>query len=98
MSNEQHEVTVYDRVPSTALLSVEQVENYLRRSGWTQECTRDDDKYKPSYWSRPGCSPLVQVSERSWPHAGPNEVSVIAAHEQRQPSAVLADIAREPES
>lgn len=84
MSNEQHEVTVYDRVPATARVSVAQVEAYLKRAGW--ECI--GDAWHRNLWfvqSRPLRNIVLSIEN-------------IARAEQRQPSAVLADIAREPRS
>lgn len=86
MSNEQHEVTVYDRAPATAPVSVAQVEAYLRRTGWSK--LPDPDEW---WWSRGSLA--VQVCPS---YIDGDEIEAIARAEQRQPSAVLADIAREP--
>lgn len=91
MSNEQHEVTVYDRVPATARVSAEQFESYLRRTGWA---VRWSDEARGMYhWERNG--------DRLWTWRDEimgGLVALLAEYEQRLPSAVLADIAREPQS
>jgi hypothetical protein len=97
MSNTKHEVTAYDRVPSTAAVSVAQVEAYLRRTGWTLF----GRSMRYVRWTLPDRSsivPLPRPSSEALPFVILGQaVDSIARHEQRQPSAVLADIAREPE-
>lgn len=92
MSNTKHTVTVYDRVPATALVSWSQLEAYLRRTGWRIRWS--DDARDLVHWERGDARvwtdhDSIRIAER---------VTDIAAAENRQPSAVLADIAREPES
>lgn len=85
----KHEVTVYDRVPATARISAEQVESYLRRTGWT--VLHSDEARGLLHWGR--------CDDRMWTWRGEimgGVVEFIAQHEQRQPSAVLAGIAAEP--
>lgn len=90
----KHDVTVYDRVPATATataaVSVEQVERYLRRTGWSARWS--DEKYRLTHWDN--------GDDRVWTEPSAERVSraicAVAATEGRQPSEVLADIAKEP--
>lgn len=87
------QVTVYDRVPTTAEISVAQVESYLRRTGWRLDDEGDDFACE---WSLevPGCHVVYTgegVADSLWV-----QIEIVARAESRQPSAVLADIAKEP--
>jgi hypothetical protein len=86
MNDAKHEITVYDRVPSTASVSVAQVEAYLRRTGWIVWSPT-----QPGWWSNGAWAVHVYDTLVS-----DDEIERVAAAERRQPSAVLADIAREP--
>jgi hypothetical protein len=98
MSSAKHEVTVYDRVPSTAAVSVAQIEAYLRRTGWSLRRKLVDDWAE--WWS---CNDERYLDVppreefRNWVRHAKDCIERLAEHERRQPSAVLADIAREPE-
>lgn len=92
MSNTKHEVTVYDRVPATAAVSVAQVDRYLERTGWTVRSS--DEKRGIKRWGMSEC----RVWTGPYQDCIPMVVDTASAIEQRQPSAVLADIEREPES
>jgi hypothetical protein len=87
-----HEVTVYDRVPATALVSVEQLESYMRRTGWSLDSV--EEELGTVYWTR--------GDDRTLSHRGDDafwlveDIEFIALWERRLPSAVLADIAKEP--
>ncbi|WP_438028972.1 hypothetical protein [Sorangium sp. So ce233] len=87
--SDKHEVTVYDRVPATARISWTQVESYLRRTGWSVRW--GDEARDLTHWER--------GEHRIWTDHDSDRmaerVADIAAHEDRQPSAVLADIAEE---
>lgn len=87
MSN-KHDVTVYDRVPATARVSVEQVERYLERTGWAPDGLVDVEWRR--WWSK-GTTSVYVATE--W--IEPDEIGRIASHEGRKPSEVLADIAKE---
>lgn len=99
MSNTKHEVTVYDRVPATAAVSVAQVERYLTRTGWRMRRELLD---RWSEWWSAGEEHTLDLPPRDdlaeWRDSARNCIERLAEHEKRQPSAVLADIAREPES
>ena len=99
MSNEKHEVTVYDRVPTTVRVSVGQAERYLERTGWTKRRELLD---RWSEWWSAGEEYVLDLPPRDdiaeWRHSARNCIERLAEHEKRQPSAVLADIAREPQS
>lgn len=97
MSNTKHEVTVYDHAPATAQISVAQVVRYIeQRKWWVFECST-----RYVRWASPDQSvitPLPRPSSEALPFVILGQaVNDIARVEQRQPSAVLADIAREPE-
>ncbi|WP_437309950.1 hypothetical protein [Sorangium sp. So ce388] len=87
--SEQHEVTVYDRVPATARVSWLKIEAYLRRTGWIVRW--GDEARDLTHWGL--------GEHRVWTDHDSDRmaerVADIAAAEQRQPSAVLADIAKE---
>lgn len=100
MTNTKHEVTVHDRAPATAQVSVAQVEAYLRRTGWKRR-----EEYGRCFWlkhdatyadDREGYRPLIEFmpGRNKIAHA----IRDISVYERRPPSAVLADIAREPTS
>lgn len=90
MSEQKHEVTVYDRVPATASVSVAQVEAYLRRTGWTVWWS---DEVRDLYHWRLNDDRMWTTKEQ--PERISETISTVAHFEHRQPSAVLADIARE---
>jgi hypothetical protein len=98
--SEQHEVTVYDRVPATARVSVEQVERYLRRAGRRWSCdsynTRIWVRLDESYERENGAHPAIAMHLDGGPSELTQIVQQTAAYENRLPSAVLADIAKEP--
>lgn len=99
MSNEQHEVTVYDRAPATAPVSVAQVEAYLRRTGWQSE-----ESTNPSFltWTKIDSSGehMLTTPRPVALDSMPSRIAICVAWisdtELRAASAVLADIAREP--
>jgi hypothetical protein len=86
---DKHEVTVYDRVPATARVSVEDVDAYMRQVGWVVGCKNDDGV---KFWDRGN----ERLSTRSEPEWLAHDIMAIAAHERRVASVVLADIAAEP--
>ncbi|XXX79130.1 hypothetical protein WMF30_10190 [Sorangium sp. So ce134] len=87
--SERHEVTVYDRVPATAAVSVRQVETYLHRTGW-RAMGRDAGRGL-TCWGR---GKLTVWTDHD-PNRLADRIAGIAVAEQRQPSAVIADIAQE---
>lgn len=96
--SEQREVTVYDRVPATARVTAKQIDRYLERTGWDR--VTDGSGSVAAWWKDEGKPiPYVEVpmmtSWRDWSQRAAECVAAIAEHENRQPSAVLADIAKE---
>lgn len=89
MSNEQHEVTVYDRAPATAPVSVAQVEAYLRR---TWQCIVPVRHI--GFVARHESGACVSIAANA--DLLDEALTRVGVIEKRQPSAVLADIAREP--
>lgn len=95
MSDTKHDVTVYDRIPATAQVSVAQVEAYLRRAGWTMR--REHVDHWSEWWDRAGDESVdVPPASEFRPRTAQRLIERIAECERRQPSAVIADIAREP--
>lgn len=90
--SDKHEVTVYDRVPATARIGREQVHAYMIRTGWTLRWTDESDPYSSFGWGHPTYDALTTSrARRHWPE----DIENLADTEGRQPSAVLADIAKE---
>jgi hypothetical protein len=96
--SEQREVTVYDRVEAKALVSAKQIDRYLERTGWTRVT---DGSGTVAAWWKNGEQPVTYVevplmeSRRDWARRAAECVDDVASHENRQPSAVLSDIAKE---
>jgi hypothetical protein len=91
--SEKRDVLVYDRVPTMAAVSVAQVEAYLRRTGWTLTWIDDTSfAYDVGYWTRGKVHDLAVRRDEFFGDC----IEGIADLEQRQPSAVLVDIAAEP--
>lgn len=86
------EITVYDKVPSTADVSVDQVNSYLRRTGWVLEWVDDDPSLASdvNHWTKDGHDLALFADE-----VFGGCVEGIADAEGRRPSVVLADIAME---
>jgi hypothetical protein len=95
---DKHEVTVYDRVPATARVSVEQAQQCLTRAGWKRtggEATvRGFHMMFAAIWRNGGG--LVVLSSRATSYVLEEAVNEISRWEARKPSAVLADIAAGP--
>ncbi len=98
--SEQHEVTVYDRVATTARVTAKQIDRYLERTGWDRVTDGSGDV--AAWWKDGGRHELSAYAEvplresfRDWAQRAAECFDAIASHEQRQPSAVLADIAKE---
>jgi hypothetical protein len=84
------DVVVYDRVPARGQVSVAQVERYLDRQGYRRSVLPSGDRR----WVKGRVAGFVMTdnaSERSIE----SDICSLALFEQRQPSAVLADIMRE---
>lgn len=97
MNNTKHDVTVYDRTSSTVRVSGAQVCVYMSRSGW--KCR---EEYGRCFWLKhdatyaaehEGYHPLIEFMPERNKIA--RAIRDISTYERRQPSAVLADIARE---
>jgi hypothetical protein len=104
VSGDQHEVTVYDRVPATGLLvqwlrvpqartiCAGQLHAYLSRSGWSRgDVVGEGDDAAVERLRGDDAIVVSADAESIGEHIG-----IIAEHEKRLPSAVLADIAKEP--
>lgn len=90
--SEQHEVTVYDRAPATAAISREQFHAYMLRTGWKLRWTDPSDPFSSFGWDHGEHGNLTtSKARRHWPE----DVESLAEAEQRKPSEVLADIAKE---
>lgn len=81
MNSEKRDVTVY--VPMSASISYGQIERYMTLRGWHKADYRCRIFEHPDRGKLHVCEPLVRAVTR------------LAEFEDRQPSAVLADIARE---
>jgi hypothetical protein len=95
--SEQHKVTVYDRVAVTASVSVKQLESFLRRHGWKPRGVRGYMWQPATHWLRTDDPNEIRIETREAMGADhfSIEVEAIASRLRRQPSAVLADIAKE---
>lgn len=90
--SDQHEVTVYDRVPAKAAISREQIQSYMSRTGWKLRWTDPSDPLSSFGWDHADHGTLTtSKARRHWPE----DIENVAEAEERQPSAVLADIAKE---
>lgn len=96
MSEERY-VTVIDRVLVSGHISVSQLESYLRRCCWTPRSAIGHTGQPATYWSRTGDRHETLIC--TWPEmtAGCMAVVVesVARQLHRQPSEVLAEIAKE---
>jgi hypothetical protein len=100
---DKHEVTVYDRVPATARVSAAQVEDFLYRTGWNHKdslvfavCGSGLDPL--TAWAHPkdGRGDPIYTSRQMSACDIAVVIECVAMSLDRQPSAVLADIAKEP--
>ena len=89
-------VTVYDKVPATAEITVEQTEAYLRRMGWVESTGISGPFWRlrdEANWMGVEIGSEVYLGDGS--HLG-LAIQRIAGREGCPPSEVLADIAKEP--
>jgi hypothetical protein len=99
----QYEVTVYDRVPTSGVVTMRQLENFLARSGWSPKDARTMAVYlnvaEPiTAWLR--TVDRYEDPIHTWASMSAQNVALAverAAHFLgRQPSDVLKEVAREP--
>lgn len=89
---DQHEATVYDRVPATERIDRQQIHAYMIRTGWKLRWTDESDGYSSFGWDHDvHCNLTTSRARRHWPE----DIENVAEAEGRKPSAVLSDIAKE---
>ncbi|MGK3981354.1 hypothetical protein WMF38_57685 [Sorangium sp. So ce118] len=95
--SDQRDVTVVDHVRVTGRISLRQLEAYLDRRGWKPQSALGHLNQPATFWSRSGDRHETRIC--TWPEMTAEnialEVEAIARELHRQPSDVLAEIAKE---